>query len=135
MRKTTMAASVALAGLLLISGCSDTTPKKRTTEHPVANTVTDQNVAIPAGDHDVQLDAVGAGNADVAYAVGTDRGQDAGTVLPWHKTTKFTGTGVVSMMVVVPQAGDLSCRITVDGVVLSETKAAPGVVSVNCQAG
>jgi hypothetical protein len=134
MRKTTMAASVTLVALLLISGCGsggETKKAKPTVDVKVGN----ETIQIAAGSHDLLLEAEGTGKADVAYGIGDERGQNVGVDLPWRSSTKAEVSGVVSMMVVLPQPGDVLCRITVDGKVLNETKADPGNYSVSCRVG
>ena len=131
MRKTTTAATVTVAGLLLISGCASSPKKAKAIVQPA---ISGPGFMLAAGTHDVVLDASGSGKADIAYASGANQAQDTGTDLPWQKTMKFdTTAGGLSMMVVIPQAGDAGCKITVDGKVLSEAKTDPGNNSVSCK--
>jgi hypothetical protein len=125
MRKTTKVAAVAVAGLLLTTGCGEGTKK------PAADVSTTEVVT---GSHEVVLEANGSGKADVAYSIAGDQAQTTGVALPWSKSVKADlGPDTISMMAVLPAAGDLSCRILVDGKVTNEAKADPGSASVTCR--
>jgi hypothetical protein len=146
MGRAVAAGIVAVVGLSLIAGCGNDSSSK-SSKTAAAKSASARSGAsagsavgtpgpdtVGSGDHAILFEAIGSGAADVAYVVGESTAQDSGMPLPWHKTVRTDMAKVpASMMISATEAGALSCRVTVDGTVVTEVKAEAGQKIVGCK--
>jgi hypothetical protein len=83
----------------------------------------------------IVLEVTGAKKADITYGLDADQSQDNGARVPWKK--ELTSTETMTIVVVLAQnkgSGTISCKITLDGVVVKENSSKGEYAVVTCEA-
>jgi hypothetical protein len=75
-------------------------------------------------------------SADVTYQIGTNQSQDNGAKLPWKKETSSKDSVIITVLTAQAKDGkEITCKVTVDGKVVSENKSSGEFAIVTCSNG
>lgn len=84
----------------------------------------------------VVFEVTGPAKADVTFGIGTDQSQELDSALPWKKESTTSDTTVITVLLAQSKgAGEIACKITIDGKVVKENKSSGEFAVVTCSNG
>lgn len=96
----------------------------------------DDRVNLTGAEKSVVFEVTGAQAADITYGIGTDQSQDLGVTVPWRKELKSKDSVLITVLTAQNKgAGEIACKITVDGKVVKENKSQGEFAVVTCSNG
>jgi hypothetical protein len=71
---------------------------------------------------------------NITYGIGSQISQDNGAAVPWKKESKTTDSVIITSLSAQSSetSGDVTCKITIDGKVISENKSTGQYAVVSC---